>query len=225
MMVRAGFTTVFVGIETPDEASLAECGKRLNQNRDMIADVKRIQRAGLQVQGGFIVGFDHDTPATFQHLIDFIQDSGIVTAMVGLLQAIPGTRLHERLMQEGRLLDQVSGDNVDGTTNIVPRMEPELLRAGYHRIVRTIYSPRAHYRRIRIFLRQFQIARNRTHLDLQHILAFFRSVYHLGILERNRTEYWKLLIWTVFRRPRAFPLAITLAIYGYHFRRSFAQHP
>ncbi len=223
-MVQAGFTTVFVGIETPDEASLAECGKSLNTNRDMIADVKRIQRAGLQVQGGFIVGFDHDTPATFQRVIDFIQESGIVTAMVGLLQAIPGTKLYERLRRERRLRSQVSGDNVDGTTNIVPRMDAETLQAGYRRIVQTIYTPRMHYRRIRTFLRQYELRRNRIHLDLQHILAFFRSVYRLGVLDRGRLEYWKLLAWAVLRRPRAFPLAVTLAIYGYHFRRSFAQH-
>ena len=221
MMVQAGFTTVFVGIETPDEASLAECGKSLNTDRDMIADVKRIQQAGLQVQGGFIVGFDHDTPETFQRQIDFIQESGIVTAMIGLLQAIPGTRLFGRLRMEGRLLEEGSGDNADGTTNIVPSMDAEMLRAGYRRIVQTIYAPATHYERIKTFLSRYKLERNRTHLDVQHILAFFRSIYHLGILDRNRIQYWKLLVWAAFRRPKAFPLAVTLAIYGYHFRKSF----
>jgi len=221
MMVDAGFTTVFIGIETPDEASLTECGKNLNKNRNMIDDVKRIQHAGLQVQGGFIVGFDHDTPSIFQRQIDFIQKSGIVTAMVGLLQAIPGTKLYERLSKEGRLHDQVSGDNADGTTNIVPNMEFDTLQAGYRRIMRTIYSPREHYRRIRVFLREYTLQRNRIHLDLQHILAFFRSIYYLGILDRERARYWTLLAWTLVHRPRAFPLAVTLALYGYHFRKSF----
>ena len=221
MMIDAGFTTVFIGIETPDEASLAECGKNLNTNRNMIDDVKRIQQAGLQVQGGFIVGFDHDTPSIFQRQIDFIQESGIVTAMVELLQAIPGTKLYERLRREGRLRDQASGDNVDGTTNIVPNMEFDTLQAGYRRIMQTIYSPHAHYRRIRIFLREYTLQRNRTHLDLQHILAFFRSIYYLGILDRERIQYWILLGWTLVHRPRSFPLAVTLALYGYHFRKSF----
>ncbi|MBE0635698.1 B12-binding domain-containing radical SAM protein, partial [Candidatus Bipolaricaulota bacterium] len=156
MMVDAGFSTVFIGIETPDEASLAECGKNLNMNRNMIEDVKRIQRAGLQVQGGFIIGFDHDTPSIFQRQIDFIQKSGIVTAMVGLLQAIPGTKLYERLSKEGRLRDDVTGDNADGTTNFVPRMSFETLQAGHRRIMQTIYSPRLHYRRIRVFLREYK---------------------------------------------------------------------
>ena len=122
MMVEAGFGTVFIGIETPDEASLAECNKKQNKNRNLVQDVKRIQRAGLQVQGGFIVGFDSDTHSIFQRQIDFIQESGIVTAMVGLLQAPAGTRLYERLRREGRLLGRMSGDNVDGTTNIIPKL-------------------------------------------------------------------------------------------------------
>lgn len=221
MMVDAGFNTVFIGIETPDEASLAECGKNLNTNRNMIDDVKRIQRAGLQVQGGFIVGFDHDTPSIFQRQIDFIQKSGIVTAMVGLLQAIPGTKLYERLRKEGRLLDQASGDNADGTTNIVSSMEVDTLQAGYRRIMQTIYSPRMHYQRIKVFLREYTLPRNKVHLDVQHLLAFARSIYHLGILDRERSHYWRLFVWVLFRRPSAFPLAITLAIYGYHFRKSF----
>jgi radical SAM superfamily enzyme YgiQ (UPF0313 family) len=132
-MVAAAFDQVFIGIETPEEASLTECNKRQNRSRDLVADVKRIQRAGLQVQGGFIVGFDNDPPTIFQRQIDFIQKSGIVTAMVGLLQAVPGTKLHERLRQQGRLLGATTGDNVDGTTNFIPRMNRETLRDGYRR--------------------------------------------------------------------------------------------
>ena len=221
MMVDAGFTTVFIGIETPDQDSLSECGKNLNTNRDLVEDVKRIQRAGLQVQGGFIVGFDSDTPSIFQRQIDFIQQSGIVTAIVGLLQAIPGTKLYERLSDEGRLRDDVTGDNADGTTNVIPRMSFETLQEGYRRIMQTIYSPRVHYERIRIFLKEYKLQTNRTHLDVQHLLAFVRSIYHLGLKSRGRLQYWKLLAWTALRRPKAVPMAVTLAIYGYHFRKSF----
>jgi radical SAM superfamily enzyme YgiQ (UPF0313 family) len=224
MMVEAGFDTVFVGIETPDEDSLAECSKRQNRNRDLVEDVKRIQRAGLQVQGGFIVGFDHDTPSIFQRQIDFIQRSGIVTAMVGLLQAPPGTGLYERLKGEGRILDQLSGNNVDGTTNIIPKMNLHTLREGYKTILLTIYSPEHYYRRIRTFLREYRLPRIKTPLRLEHILALFRSVYHLGMIDRERVHYWKLLLWTLVRCPRAFPLAVTLAIYGHHFRRVCELH-
>jgi radical SAM superfamily enzyme YgiQ (UPF0313 family) len=224
MMVEAGFDTVFIGIETPDEDSLAECSKNQNKNRDLVADVKRIQRAGLQVQGGFIVGFDNDTPSIFQRQVDFIQTSGIVTAMVGLLQAPPGTRLYERLKQEGRLLDHISGDNVDGTTNIIPTMNLDTLREGYLHLLQHIYSPEQYYQRVRTFLREYKPPKIKSPLEFQYILAFLRSIYRLGILGEERSHYWKLLFWTLFRRPQLFSLAVTFAIYGYHFRRVCELH-
>ena len=228
MMVDAGFDTVFIGIETPDEGSLAECKKKQNMKRDLVADVKRIQRVGLQVQGGFIVGFDNDTPLTFQKTIDFIQQSGIVTAMVGLLQAPPGTRLYERLKQAGRLLEKMSGDNVDGTTNIIPLMDIDVLRRGYKNLMKHIYSPEIYYQRVKTFLLEYKPPKIKVSLNLDHlsgyILAFIRSIYRLGIVGKERIYYWKLFMWTLFRRPRSFPLAITLAICGYHFRKICELH-
>jgi radical SAM superfamily enzyme YgiQ (UPF0313 family) len=224
MMVEAGFNMVFIGIETPDEESLSECSKRQNMRRDLVEDVRRIQRAGLQVQGGFIVGFDNDTPSIFQQQIDFIQNSGIVTAMVGLLQAPPGTRLYERLKREGRLLGQLSGDNVDGTTNIIPKMSLETLREGYENILQHIYSPEHYYQRVRTFLQEYNPPKINAPLELEHILAFLRSIYRLGIVGRERFHYWKLLFWTLFHRPALFPLAVTLAIYGHHFRKVCELH-
>jgi radical SAM superfamily enzyme YgiQ (UPF0313 family) len=218
-MVEAGFNTVFIGIETPDEDSLKECSKSQNRHRDLVEDVKRIQRAGLQVQGGFIVGFDHDPPSIFQRQIDFIQRSGIVTAMVGLLQAPPGTRLHARMEKEGRLCQDASGDNADGTTNIIPAMNMELLKEGYQRILKQIYSPTPYYRRIRTFLREYRPAHLGIRFRPCHIRALFRSFCLLGIVGKERIQYWKLLLWAQFRCPRFIPQAILLAIYGYHFRK------
>lgn len=224
MMVEAGFDAVFIGIETPDEECLAECNKKQNRNRDLIESVKRIQRSGLQVQGGFIVGFDNDTQSIFQRQIDFIQNSGIVTAMVGLLQAPVGTKLYERLKQEGRLVGHMSGDNVDGTTNIIPRMDLKVLRSGYRNIMCHIYSPKHYYSRIRAFLREYKAPKVEILLDFQRFMAFFRSNIQLGILGKGRFQYWKLLLWTLFRRPGLFPLAITLAIHGHHFRKICELH-
>lgn len=228
MMVEAGFDTVFVGIETPEEASLSECSKKQNLNRDLVADVRRIQRAGLQVQGGFIVGFDSDKPTIFQRQIDFIQKSGIVTAMVGLLQAPPGTRLYERMKQAGRLREEISGDNADGTTNIIPRMNMETLRQGYRWLMYHLYSPATYYRRVRTFLREYRPPRIRTPWSVRYVCdqagAFVRSVIHLGILGKERLHYWGLLLWTLFSRPRLLPTAVALAIYGYHFRRVCELH-
>jgi len=224
MMVNAGFNTVFVGIETPDEDSLAECNKFQNQGRDLVESVKRIHRAGLQVQGGFIVGFDNDTPSIFQRQIDFIQKSGIVTAMVGLLQAPYGTKLYHRLKREGRLVGQSSGDNVDGSTNIIPRMNIETLREGYRNILDQIYSPKMYYERVKTFLQEYKPPEIGMYLDFQHIMAFFRSIYRIGIHGSERSHYWRLFFWTLLWRPKLFPLAITLAIYGYHFRQVCELH-
>jgi len=219
MMVKAGFDTVFIGIETPDEESLAECNKQQNKNRDLLESVKQIQRAGLQVTGGFIVGFDSDTPSIFQRQIEFIQKSGIVTAMVGLLNAPPGTRLYERMRKEGRLLDFVSGDNVDGTTNILPIMGLDVLREGYGNLMQYIYSPEHYYKRARTFLREYKRPEVRIPMDFQRLLAVLRSSIRLGIFGKERFQYWKILLWTLFRRPKMLPLTITLAIYGHHFRK------
>ena len=224
MMVQAGFDAVFVGIETPDEGSLAECNKKQNKNRDMVGTVKCIQRAGLQVQGGFIVGFDNDTQSIFQRQIDFIQKSGIVTAMVGMLQAPAGTRLYERLKREGRLLGYMSGDNNDGTTNFITRMDMETLREGYRKIMLHIYSRKHYYQRVKTFLREYKAPKVDIPLDWQSILAFFRSNIFLGIIGSERFQYWGLLWWTLFKRPRHLPLAITLAVYGYHFRKVSLSH-
>jgi radical SAM superfamily enzyme YgiQ (UPF0313 family) len=219
LMVEAGFNQVFIGIETPEEAGLAECNKRQNQKRNLIADVKRIQRTGLEVQGGFIVGFDSDTPTIFARQIEFIQKSGIVTAMVGMLQAIPGTKLHQRLKIEGRLIGQTTGNNLDGTTNFVPRMNRETLRDGYRRLMGYLYAPGPYYKRIRTFLREYKHPKTSGSLNWRYIMAFFQASIRLGILGRERFQYWYLILWTSIRRPRLFPLAVTLCIYGHHFRK------
>jgi radical SAM superfamily enzyme YgiQ (UPF0313 family) len=219
MMVQAGFDAVFIGIETPNEESLAECNKQQNKNRNLLESVKFIQRAGLQVTGGFIVGFDSDTPSIFKRQIDFIQKSGIVTAMVGLLNAPPGTRLYKKMSEEGRLIDFISGDNADGTTNILPIMGLDVLREGYGNLMQHIYSPKHYYKRAMTFLREYKRPKVRTPLDFQRLLAVLRSSIRLGVFGKERFQYWKILFWTLFRRPKMLPLAITLAIYGYHFRK------
>jgi radical SAM superfamily enzyme YgiQ (UPF0313 family) len=224
LMTQAGFDTVFVGIETPHEDSLTECNKNQNKSRDLVDSVKRLQRAGLQVQGGFIVGFDNDPPSIFEKQIDFIQKSGIVTAMVGLLQAPPGTSLFARLQKEGRLVNAMSGDNVDGTTNIIPLMGLEALQNGYRKLLDQIYSPKVYYDRVLTFLHEYHPPKIRFQPDLQYILALGRSIYQLGIRGVERAHYWRLFFWTLFRRPRLFPTAITLAIMGFHFRQVVELH-
>jgi len=219
MMVTAGFDSVFIGIESPDEVSLNECHKTQNKNRDLLESVKIIHRSGMQVMGGFIVGFDSDRPSIFQQQIDFIQKSGIVTAMVGMLQAPPGTRLFDRLQRESRVVNTFSGDNVDGTTNIIPRMGIDSLLDGYQSIMKQIYAPKNYYRRVRTLLKELKTPEINQPINFQRFLSFFRSAFRLGVLGKERFYYWQLMLWTLIRKPRQIPVAITLSIYGYHYRR------
>ncbi|MFO8009367.1 MAG: B12-binding domain-containing radical SAM protein [Dehalococcoidia bacterium] len=220
MMGDAGFDKVFIGLETPLEESLAECNKFQNEHRDMAASVKTIQNHGMQVLGGFIVGFDSDPESIFDAQISFIQRIGVVTAMVGILNALPKTRLYNRLKAEGRLLEDSSGNNTDGSLNFIPKMDPEVVINGYHRIVQTIYSPRKYYERIGAFLEEYRprpIRRRR--IGLSEIKGFLWTTWHLGIVGKSKRYYWKLIAKAFFKHRRAFPEAVTLAVYGLHFRK------
>ncbi len=221
LMVEAGFGRVFVGIETPNEESLAECNKFTNRNRDLVASVKKIQNYGFEVQGGFIVGFDSDPLSIFKSQISFIQKSGIVTAMVGLLNAPRGTALYKRLEKENRLLKNFSGNNMDFSLNFIPKMNYETLINGYKHILNTIYSPKQFYERIRIFLKEFNPTKSKRgrQIDSNYIKGFIKSMWFLGVRENGRRDYWKFLISTLLRYPRFFPLSMSLAVYGFHFRK------
>jgi radical SAM superfamily enzyme YgiQ (UPF0313 family) len=219
MMTTAGFKSIFVGIETPDDGSLEECHKSQNLRRDLAESVNILQRNGLQVMGGFIVGFDNDTSTIFRKQVDFIQRTGIVTAMVGLLQAPYGTKLYQRMSDEGRILHEMTGDNADGSTNILPKMGIEKLNAGYKRLLMGLYEPKFFYQRVKTFLSVYKPAQVPVTIHLPEVQAFFTSIWKLGIVGRERSEYWKLIFWTLARYPKKFALAITFAIYGYHFRR------
>jgi len=225
-MVKAGFNTAFVGIETPNEESLAECNKLPNKNRDLIASVKKIQNYGLEVQGGFIVGFDSDPVSIFKSQINFIQNSGIVTAMVGLLNAPRGTRLYQRLKKENRLLKGFSGDNTDCSLNFIPKMNYETLINGYKHILNTIYSPKQFYERVRTFLKEYKPQKRKgiPRLQFYHIRGFIKSMWFLGVMEKGRQYYWKLFVSTLLKRPRSFPLSISLAVYGFHFRKVIEKY-
>jgi len=220
LMVKAGFEAVFIGIESPNEESLVECNKTQNRNRDLISSVKKIQRAGLEVQGGFIVGFDNDPPSIFEKLIGFIQESGIVTAMVGLLNAPKGTKLQKRLEGEGRMLKDFNGNNTDFSMNFIPRMDLTILLNGYQKILNKIYSPKYYYERVIRFLKDFEPKKKKVfHFNPNYIFALFKSMFKLGIIGKERIYYWKLFFWSLFRKPQLFSLAILFTIYGFHFRR------
>ncbi len=226
LMIDAGFTAVFVGIETPDPAGLEECSKLQNQNRNLIDSVKKMQKMGFEVQGGFIVGFDSDTDNIFQRQIDFIQNSGIVTAMVGLLTALPKTRLYQRLKDSKRLLSDTCANNTNALTlNFVPKMDKDLLIEGYKRIIDNIYAPKMYYERIKTFIANYKPPkRGLQKLKLYHIKALFASFWLLGIKDRGRKHFWKLIAWSLCKHPSKFAYAVGFSIVGIHFRSVFASH-
>jgi radical SAM superfamily enzyme YgiQ (UPF0313 family) len=219
LMVKAGFNTVFLGIETPEEESLVECNKFQNTSTDLVESVKTLQRNGLQVQGGFIVGFDNDPHNIFEKQIEFIQKIGVVTAMVGLLNAIPGTRLYHRLKKEGRILKHSTGDNTDGSINFIPKMDTKKLIEGYKNILKTIYSPKEYYERILTFLETYKPKSRSRIVKFNEINAFIKSIWKLGIVGKARRYYWKIITKTLIKYPKAFPEVVAMLLCGFHFQQ------
>ncbi len=224
LMVKAGFIKVFVGIETPSAEALEECRKVQNQGRDLVAAVQHLQRAGLEVMGGFIIGFDSDPHDIFKRQFEFIQKSGVATAMVGLLTALPKTRLYQRLAREGRIQTATTGNNTQAALNFRTKLNRDYLLNGYRELMRRLYEPGTYYQRIRIFLQHHRPRPGGWHrLSRSDFQAFLKSFWLLGLRHRGRWAYWRLCLSTLIRRPRQFRHAIELAIMGYHFRR-VARH-
>jgi radical SAM superfamily enzyme YgiQ (UPF0313 family) len=173
----------------------------------------------MQVMGGFIVGFDSDGASIFEIQKRFIQKIGVVTAMVGVLNAGPGTRLWNRLKAENRLLGETSGENTDGSTNFLPAMGMDTLKNGYQRLMASLYSPKLYYQRINTFLSKYRPTVKARKLSRDEVKALMRCFWHIGLKSRSRFLFWRLMVRTLFTRVRSLPEAIELAIYGQHFEK------
>ncbi|MAG52844.1 MAG: B12-binding domain-containing radical SAM protein [Nanoarchaeota archaeon] len=218
LMSVANFDKVFLGFETPSNESLKECKKLQNVNKDLVAGVRKINQYGMQVMGGFIVGFDNDGEDIFDIQIKFIQEIGVVTAMVGVLTALPQTRLWYRLKAEERLLKDSTGGNTDGDLNFIPKMNKKKLMDGYSRLVNTIYSRKNYYERIDTFLKNYTpTSKSKASMDEFH--AFISSLWRIGIISKARFYYWRLILKTSIFKIRSLPTAIELAIIGMHFEK------
>ena len=218
LMSRAGFKRVFVGIETPNPSSLEECRKFQNAHRDMAEAIRSIQGAGMEVMGGFIVGFDSDPENIFDLQFDFIQKTGVVTAMVGLLIALPKTQLYQRLIREGRLREDTSGNNTEAVLNFEPKLDREFLLSSYRQLMRTLYHPDSYYQRILTFLANYRPEGPKLGLSWTDFKAFLKSLWLMGVWYKGRRAYWKFFMTALIRHPGQITLAMTLAIYGHHFR-------
>jgi radical SAM superfamily enzyme YgiQ (UPF0313 family) len=218
LMVKAGFRRVFLGIETPVPASLRECNKVQNTRTELAESVRTIQRAGMEVMGGFIVGFDSDPVDIFERQYDFIQRTGIAAAMVGLLTALPKTRLYQRLLGEGRLEAASTGNNTEGSLNFVTKLDRSYLIGGYRRLMRALYEPRAYYQRALVFLGEYRLRGPRLQPTWRDVRTLLKTMWVMGVVHKGRRAFWLYLATVLRRYPRKLPRAVALAVYGFHYR-------
>jgi radical SAM superfamily enzyme YgiQ (UPF0313 family) len=218
LMVQAGFRRVFLGIETPVAASLNECQKFQNTRTSLATSVRKIQRSGLEVMGGFIIGFDNDPRDVFELQFDFIQKTGIAAAMVGLLTALPKTQLYHRLLGEGRLQAASSGNNTELSLNFIPKLDREFLIDGYRRLMHALYEPRTYYQRVLTFLAEYRPRGPRMRPSWRDVRTFVKSLWVLGVVRRGRRAFWAYLATVLLRHPHKLSRAMSLAIHGFHYR-------
>jgi len=223
LMKDAGFVSVFLGIETPDASGLIAANKLQNTRRSMLESVAIIQSYGMQVMGGFILGFDTDKEDIFDRMTEFIQKSGIPVAMVGLLQAMPGTQLFRRLWREGRIVHTDAGNNTSMSLNFLPRMDATKLVEGYRSVLKQIYSSDAYYKRVKLYLKRTEAAPGEKRLKQRWMTranarALVTSIIRQGVFGRQRWSYWKFLASAVTRYRHSFGAAMTLVVMGYHFQ-------
>lgn len=232
---QAGFQWVFIGIESPDEESLKETKKFQNTGQDILASIRKIYTYGLEIFAGFIIGFDHDTEATFEHQYRFIRESGIQAAMVGLLTAAPRTPLYERLKKEGRLRPYVDeSDNTKTRTNIVPlKMSYEVMIDRYRKLFFRLLEDRNIAYRIRQKLRYLKRPlASRTESLARQLLLLVRFLRY-GFIPGGPRRWFHVIQTLPLRRPWLIPMAIQDWIVGLsmrdyalrHFRQEAVQTP
>jgi radical SAM superfamily enzyme YgiQ (UPF0313 family) len=222
----AGFEWAFVGIETPDAETLRAASKAQNTTGDMLAAVRRIYAAGVDILAGFIIGFDRDTAKSFEVQRSFIERSGIMVAMVGLLTALPKTPLFERLKREGRLVEGAAhGDNTRGQTNIVPKnMTASEMSAGYRQLYAALFSDRAIAMRIRNKLAHFGVPARIERETLPEATAIVLRLLWRGIAPGGPARLWHFLGSLPLARPGLWPLAVNDWIVGLAMRRYAESH-
>jgi radical SAM superfamily enzyme YgiQ (UPF0313 family) len=218
-MIAAGFTAVFLGIETPSRDALRAAQKVQNLKLDCLEAVDYLTRAGLEVMGGFIVGFDTDGPEIFDQQRELLRRSPIPLAMMGLLTALPGTQLWRRMEAEGRLRESSDGD-VFQRSNFTPVMDEVVLLEGYGSLLAELYSPQRYLERCIAYVERVgPTLTGGVHLTRSNAMAFLRAVWRIGILGERRREFWKLIGHALRHTPRAFRMAVVLAIRGEHLIR------
>lgn len=223
LMVAANFQYVFLGIETPSADSLKETRKFQNIPNSLVESVHTLLKGGLWVMGGFIVGFDADDESIFERQQEFIEQAAIPWAMVGMLQALRRTALHERLQREGRLLpeNEVAGNNLS-IPNFQTNLSQESMIRGYCQLLEQLYSPAAYFARVRNSLQLWQTRPEQRPPKLPwsfKIKATLSCLWHLGVKSHYRLEFWKslgYLLWAGRREPAKVVLGFAMLLSGSH---------
>lgn len=223
LLIDAGFRHIFIGIETPDEAGLLGSLKKQNLKRNQLENINKLHEAGFIISAGFIVGFDTDTPSIFQQQVDFIQESGIPLPIVNILKAPPGTELFDRIKKEGRLSKAFAFS--EGDTNIVPKMDEEVLYEGFLRLIRDIYSPKKSYERLIQFLNNYGGPKTSVQVKesygIKDALMVLRIIFLLGIKDPNRAYFWKLIMWAFQNKPKHLDKTLFYGIMIYQMHQTY----
>lgn len=219
-MREAGFNQVFIGVETPDPKGLEETGKKQNLKTNMENSIRAIQRHGMEVMAGFIIGFDSDKEDIFDRQISFIQQNAIPKAMIGFLNALPGTRLYHRLKMEGRILKASLGNNTHCmTTNFKTIMDPNRLKEGYTNILACVYdfNLKNYFERCSHFLDTIEYTGYfQRKIHVKDLIIFFRSICG-QVFTPYGFQYLKFVFRSMIKHPNIFGEAISLCISGHHF--------
>ena len=217
LMLDAGFSSVFIGIETPSQESLAETQKIQNLHLDLTLAVEKLTRKGLEVMAGFIVGFDADDAGIFERQFTFIQNSPIPMAMVVILSALPGSQLWRRLENEGRLVEGWSGENF-GRANFRTRMPESALLEGYKKLLTDLYDPDAYFARCLRVLDLWPSKRpSRFQFPVRYALGtLLRTIWRQGIRAPYRGAFWRFVGKALWRAPNLLARSVAHAVNGEH---------
>jgi radical SAM superfamily enzyme YgiQ (UPF0313 family) len=223
LLIEAGFRHVFIGIETPDNEGLKNSLKKQNLKRDQLGNIRQLHKAGFIVSGGFIVGFDTDTPSIFQQQIDFIQQSGIPLPIVNILKAPPGTELFNRIKKEGRLSREFAF--AEGETNIVPVMDEKILSDGFVELISGIYRPEKSYQRLIRFFNAYRppetLMKVPEKYGFEDLMMVVRILYLLGVKDPYRSIFWKLIRWSIVNNRKNIDKAIFYGIMIYQMHHTY----
>ena len=220
LMVECNFKKVFLGIETPDQDSLALTNKFQNTRDPLIESINKITTAGMQVMAGFIIGFDGEKVGAGDRIVQFVEKTSIPMAMFSMLQALPGTALWDRLEKEGRLV-KGSSANINQTTlmNFVPTRDIEQIATEYVDAFSKLYDPANYLKRIfRYYMMLGGVKNDKSHRpSWKSIRALSMILWKQGVIAQTRFLFWKNLIQVLTKKPQQLEIYLTLCAYLEHF--------